>query len=144
MSQSNSPEREFEKLSKAITEAVMSSAKVRKIVTEIQKKDEVCAQSFMVLVLRLSTLTESLEPEDSEAVAQGEAEAAGMHRHDPHTGRSDHPHAPSDARLTWGGERGKRGVGEAGLLPQFGCAARNSSHLKAVIRGNAAAGGNSL
>lgn len=76
MSQSNSPEREFEKLSKAITEAVMSSAKVRKIVTEIQKKDEVCAQSFMVLVLRLSTLTESLEPEDSEAVAQGEAEAA--------------------------------------------------------------------
>lgn len=75
MSQSNSPEREFEKLSKAITEAVMSSAKVRKIVTEIQKKDEVCAQSFMVLVLRLSTLTESLEPEGPETVAEGETEA---------------------------------------------------------------------
>lgn len=76
MSQSNSPEREFEKLSKAITEAVMTSAKVRKIVSDIQKKDEVCAQSFMVLVLRLSTLTESLESEEADAaLAQGEPEA---------------------------------------------------------------------
>ncbi len=61
MSDANSPEREFEKLSKAITEAVMTSSKVRQIVSEIQKKDEVCAQSFMVLVLKLSTLTENLE-----------------------------------------------------------------------------------
>ncbi len=75
MSQSNSPEREFEKLSKAITEAVMSSAKVRKIVSDIQKKDEVCAQSFMVLVLRLSTLTESLEPESPDAVEPVSLEA---------------------------------------------------------------------
>jgi len=65
VSQPNGPERDFEKLSKAITEAVMMSPKVRKIVTDIQKKDEVCAQSFMVLVLRLSTLTESLETEIS-------------------------------------------------------------------------------
>ncbi|QPJ61946.1 MAG: hypothetical protein G3M70_08690 [Candidatus Nitronauta litoralis] len=66
MSEANSPERDFEKLSKAITEAVMTSSKVRKIVAEIQKKDEVCAQSFMVLVLRLSTLTENLEPDNQE------------------------------------------------------------------------------
>lgn len=75
MSDANSPEREFEKLSKAITEAVMTSSKVRQIVSEIQKKDEVCAQSFMVLVLKLSTLTESLESEtepDTESDTIGE------------------------------------------------------------------------
>ena len=61
MSHSHDSEPEFEKLSKAITEAVMSSGKVRKIVEEIQKKDEICPQSFMVLVLKMQVLTESLE-----------------------------------------------------------------------------------
>ena len=54
-------ESEFERLSKAITEAVMASEKVRKIVEEIQKKDGICPQSFMVLVLKMQVLTESLE-----------------------------------------------------------------------------------
>jgi len=76
VSEANSPERDFEKLSKAITEAVMTSSKVRKIVTDIQKKDEVCAQSFMVLVLRLSTLTENLES-DAEAETEIEADTIG-------------------------------------------------------------------
>lgn len=61
MSQPGGPERDYEKLSKAITEAVMTSGKVRKVVEEIRKKDEICDQSFMVLVLRLSTLTESAD-----------------------------------------------------------------------------------
>ena len=61
MSHSHDSEPEFEKLSKAITEAVMSSEKIRKIVEEIQKKDEICPQSFMVLVLKMQVLTESLE-----------------------------------------------------------------------------------
>ncbi|KMP10586.1 hypothetical protein UZ36_07170 [Candidatus Nitromaritima sp. SCGC AAA799-C22] len=61
MSHSHESEPEFEKLSKAITEAVMTSEKVRKIVAEIQKKDEICPQSFMVLVLKMQVLTESLE-----------------------------------------------------------------------------------
>ena len=61
MSHSHDSEPEFEKLSKAITEAVMTSEKVRKIVEEIQKKDEICPQSFMVLVLKMQVLTESLE-----------------------------------------------------------------------------------
>ena len=51
----------FENLSKAITEAVMTSDKVRKIVEEIQKDEEICPQSFMVLVLKMQVLTESLE-----------------------------------------------------------------------------------
>ena len=61
MSHSHDSEPEFEKLSKAITEAVMTSDKVRKIVEEIQKKDEICPQSFMVLVLKMQVLTESLD-----------------------------------------------------------------------------------
>ena len=61
MSHSHDAEPEFEKLSKAITEAVMTSGKVRKIVEEIQKKDEICPQSFMVLVLKMQVLTESLD-----------------------------------------------------------------------------------
>jgi hypothetical protein len=63
-SDSQSPERNFEKLSKAITEAVMKSEKVRKIVTEIQKNDHICPQSFMVLVLKMDALADS----DSEQV----------------------------------------------------------------------------
>ena len=61
MNHSHDSEPEFEKLSKAITEVVMTSEKIRKIVEEIQKKDEICPQSFMVLVLKMQVLTESLE-----------------------------------------------------------------------------------
>jgi hypothetical protein len=63
MSHSHDSEPEFEKLSKAITEAVMTSEKVRRVVEEIQKKDEICPQSFMVLVLKMQVLTEALELE---------------------------------------------------------------------------------
>ena len=61
MSHSHDSEPHFEKLSKAITEAVLTSEKVRKTVEEIQKNDEICPQSFMVLVLKMQVLTESLE-----------------------------------------------------------------------------------
>ena len=61
MSHSHDSEPQFEKLSKVITEAVMTSEKVRKVVEEIQKRDEICPQSFMVLVLKMQVLTESLE-----------------------------------------------------------------------------------
>lgn len=63
MSHSHGSEPDFEKLSKAITEAVMNSDKVKKIVAEIQKKEKICPQSFMVLVLKMQVLTESLEME---------------------------------------------------------------------------------
>ena len=61
MSHSHNSDPHFEKLSKAITEAVLTSEKVRKTVEEIQKNDEICPQSFMVLVLKMQVLTESLE-----------------------------------------------------------------------------------
>jgi hypothetical protein len=65
---SGGSEREFERLSKAITDAVMNSEKVKKIVAEIQKKEKICPQSFMVLVLKMKmqVLTESLEMEIEE------------------------------------------------------------------------------
>ena len=66
MSESDGPERNFEKLSKAITEAVMTSPKVKKMVAEIQKNDEICPKSFMVLVLKMEVLTDSVELEVEE------------------------------------------------------------------------------
>ncbi len=61
MTDPSGPERDFEKLSKAITEAVVSSPKVKKIVEEILKKDKICAKSFMVLVLKIQALADVLE-----------------------------------------------------------------------------------
>ena len=66
MSDFDGSERIFEKLSKAITEAVMASPKVKKIVSEIQKNDHICPKSFMVLVLKMEVLTDSLELEAEE------------------------------------------------------------------------------
>ena len=66
MSESDGSERNFEKLSKAITEAVMKSPKVKKMVAEIQKNDEICPKSFMVLVLKMEVLTDSVELEVEE------------------------------------------------------------------------------
>ena len=63
MSESDGSERSFEKLSKAITEAEMTSPKVKKMVEEIQKNDEICPKSFMVLVLKMEVLTDSVELE---------------------------------------------------------------------------------
>jgi len=70
VSESDGPELNFEKLSKAITEAVMKSPKVKKIVTEIQKNDEICPKSFMVLVLKMEVLTDSVELEVEKELAE--------------------------------------------------------------------------
>ena len=70
MSDSDESGRSFEKLSKAITEAVMTSPKVKKIVAEIQKDDNICPKSFMVLVLKMEVLTDSLELEVEEEITE--------------------------------------------------------------------------
>lgn len=67
MSHSSGQDGDYEKLSKAITEAVLNSPKVKKIVSEIQQRDDICPQSFMVLVLKLQSLTEGFEVEVEEA-----------------------------------------------------------------------------
>ena len=61
MGDANDSERDFEKLSRAITEAVMRSEKVRKMVEEIQKKENICPQSFMVLVLSMQSLSGAMD-----------------------------------------------------------------------------------
>ena len=70
MSDSDGSERSFEKLSKAITEAVMTSPKVKKIVAEIQKDEDICPKSFMVLVLKMEVLTDSIELEVEEELKE--------------------------------------------------------------------------
>ena len=72
MSDSDGSERIFEKLSKAVTEAVMTSPKVKMIVAEIQKNDHICPKSFMVLVLKMEVLTDSLELEVDEQTTEEE------------------------------------------------------------------------
>jgi len=67
VSHSSGQDGNYEKLSKAITEAVLRSPKVKKIVSEIQQRDDICSQSFMVLVLKLQSLTEGFEVEVEEA-----------------------------------------------------------------------------
>ena len=68
MSHSSGQDGDYEKLSKAITEAVLSSPKVKKIVSEIQKRDDICPQTFMVLVLKLQSLTEGFDVEVEETL----------------------------------------------------------------------------
>ena len=70
VSESGGAERNFEKLSKAITEAVMVSPKVKKIVAEIQKNEEICPKSFMVLVLKMEVLTDSFDLEVEEELTE--------------------------------------------------------------------------
>ena len=70
VSDSDGSERIFEKLSKAVTEAVMTSPKVKMIVAEIQKNDHICPKSFMVLVLKMEVLTDSLELEVDEQTTE--------------------------------------------------------------------------
>ena len=70
MSDSDGSERSFENLSKAITEAVMTSPKVKKIVAEIQKDEDICPKSFMVLVLKMEVLTDSIELEVEEELKE--------------------------------------------------------------------------
>ena len=70
MRESDGTEGSFEKLSKAITEAVMVSPKVKKIVAEIQKNEEICPKSFMVLVLKMEVLTDSFDLEVEEELAE--------------------------------------------------------------------------
>jgi hypothetical protein len=66
VSEADESGKNFEKLSKAITEAVMTSPKVKQVISEIQEDEEICPKSFMVLVLKMEVLTDTLELEVEE------------------------------------------------------------------------------
>ena len=57
MFEKNLPDKEFEKLSKAITEAILNSKDVKKIIAEIREKDLFAPNSLMVMVLKLESLS---------------------------------------------------------------------------------------
>ena len=70
MEESSGSEHKFEELSKAIAEAVMSSKKVKKVVADIQKKEKICPQSFMVLILKTQVLADSLDLDLEEPILE--------------------------------------------------------------------------
>jgi len=45
---------------------------VKKIVAEIQKNEEICPKSFMVLVLKMEVLTDSFDLEVEEELTEGQ------------------------------------------------------------------------
>ena len=57
MFEKNLPDKEFEKLSKAITEEISNSKDVKKIIEEIRKRDLFTPNSLMVMVLKLESLS---------------------------------------------------------------------------------------
>lgn len=66
MFERNIPDKEFEKLSKAITEAILNSKDVKKIIQEIRKKDLVLSNTLMVMILKLETLAKIANTLNSE------------------------------------------------------------------------------
>lgn len=87
MSDSNDSERDFEKLSRAITEAVMRSEKVRKLVEEIQKKENICPQSFMVLVLSMQSLSGAMDNTSEESDTEKKPPKRARKRKTPENGQ---------------------------------------------------------
>lgn len=54
----NNHERKLEKLSRAITEAILRSGDVRNALLDLQKEDLIAAKSFIMLMLRMDGLAE--------------------------------------------------------------------------------------
>lgn len=58
------PEKNLEKLSKAIINAIMSSNEVKRAMANINSQDILCSKSVMVLIMRLQSLAEFAEAND--------------------------------------------------------------------------------
>jgi len=56
--------KEFKELSKAISNAIANSKSVMKIINKLHKKDQICYDSFLVLVMRMQLLND-LKKKDS-------------------------------------------------------------------------------
>lgn len=57
MFERNIPDKELEKLSKAITDAILNSKNVKKIIKEIREKDLILSNTLMVIVLKIEALS---------------------------------------------------------------------------------------
>lgn len=63
MSEDKRHEEEFEFLSRAIVDAIVKSSDVRKAIRKLSESDESYAKSFMVLMLKVQNIAETLEGE---------------------------------------------------------------------------------
>lgn len=77
----NSHEKKLEKLSRAITEAILRSGDVRNALLELQKEDLIAAKSFIMLMLRMDGLAELADAiQSSEGGTAGSKPAAKKRR----------------------------------------------------------------
>ncbi len=70
MSEKERPEDDMEALSRAIVEAIVKSKDVRKAIRKLSDNDENYSKSFMVLMLRVQNLVESIGVDLSKAMDQ--------------------------------------------------------------------------
>jgi len=56
--------KEFEELSKAISDAITNSKSVMKIINRLRKKDQISSESFLVLIMKMQLLND-LKKKDS-------------------------------------------------------------------------------
>lgn len=68
MSENERPEDDMEMLSKAIVDAIIKSKEVREAIRKLSDTDESYSKSFMVLMLRVQNLVESIGVDLSKAV----------------------------------------------------------------------------
>ncbi len=61
MFEKNIPEKELEKLSKAIAEAIFNSKNVKKIIEKIREKELILPHTLMVMVLKLKNQSQELQ-----------------------------------------------------------------------------------
>ena len=66
MFERNIPDKELERLSRAITEAILNSKNVKKIIKEIREKDLILPNPLMVMVLKLETLSNMTDDLDND------------------------------------------------------------------------------
>lgn len=64
MSEETNQDREIEKLSKTIVEVLLKSKEVKKILSKLAEQGSVSADSFMILMLKVHSLTEASRKED--------------------------------------------------------------------------------
>lgn len=60
MPEDMNPDKDMEKLSRAIVNAIMKSRDVRKAISKLSETEDICSKSFMVLMLKIGNLAEAM------------------------------------------------------------------------------------
>lgn len=70
---SNNYEKKLERLSRAITEAILQSKNVKGAIQELQKDEIISAKSFMMLVMRMDSLADLVNSMQDTKTKSGKA-----------------------------------------------------------------------